>query len=119
MDPDGGANVDRKLAQLQAACDDLSSHPNLRDAPAPPDDGWESCLADLPTVTFASLYKHYMERPLKSLFGDDPVHDSAEDTTDISDDETVTSFRGVAKGYRFFKSGHVQGIEFHALPSAP
>ena len=120
VDPGGGANIDRKLARLQSACDDLESHPNLREAPPPPQEGWDSCLADLPNVTFASLYKHFMERPLKSLLGDDPVGASSVSSTSEEDatDDPATSFRGVEKGYRFFKSGHVQRIEFHRLPAS-
>ena len=31
----------------------------------------------------------------------------------------MLSFRGLGKGYRFFKDGHVQAIEYHALPQTP
>ena len=31
----------------------------------------------------------------------------------------MSAFRGLAKGYRFFKDGHVQGIEMHILPDSP
>ena len=30
--------------------------------------------------------------------------------------QKFASFRGLAKGYRFFKSGHIQDIEYHELP---
>ena len=115
VDPDGGANFDTKPARLQTACDDLESHPNLREAPPPPQEGRGSCLADLPNVTFSSLYKHFMERPLKSLLGDDPVGASSVSSTSEEHVtvDPVTSFRGVEKGYQFFKSDHVQRIEFH------
>ena len=35
------------------------------------------------------------------------------------DGETLSSFRGQSKGYRFFKDGHVQVLEMHPLPHHP
>ena len=35
------------------------------------------------------------------------------------DEETLSSFRGLSKGYRFLKDGHVQVLEMHPLPDHP
>ena len=33
--------------------------------------------------------------------------------------EKTSAFRGVQKGYKFYADGHVQKLEFHALPDSP
>ena len=71
-------------------------------------------------MTFASLFKHFVEWPLKSFLGDDPVGAPSVASTSKEDatDDPVTSFRGVEKEYRFFRSVHVQRVEFHPLPAS-
>ena len=62
-----------------------------------------------------------MEQPLKSILNNDLVGASSVSSTseeDATDDDPVTSFHRVEKGYRLFKSGHVQRIEFHPLPAS-
>ena len=113
MDPDNGANIAHKLARLQAEEKDGTAHPNLRRAPSVPVEGWNPCLADIPAVPFASIYKHYMERPADAWLGSDPESGVTDD--ERSDSEAVSSFRGVAKGLKFLKSGHVQHIEFQPV----
>ena len=48
--------------------------------------------------------------------GDETEHQSS---AAESQEESMLSFRGLGKGYRFFKDGHVQAIEYHALPQTP
>ena len=109
VDPDNGANISRKLAKIQKAGVDTDLHPNLRDSPKVPSDGWSSNLGDLPFVSFATLYKHFVERPIHSLYEESDGSDT---------EEHIPSFRGLGKGYRFYKDGHVQNIQFHPLPES-
>ena len=62
VDPDNGANIAKKLTALQTSGLDLNVHTNLRLSPETPTTGWTSNLGDLPFVSFASLYKHYICR---------------------------------------------------------
>ena len=122
IDPDKGANIARKLERLQESGVNEAAHPNLRFSPALPKDGWTSNLAELPFVSFASLYRHFVERPTSViLFAEDADQSlSAEKSSaDDSTDECLPSFCGLGKGYRFFKDGHVQSIEYHSLPDSP
>ena len=41
------------------------------------------------------------------------------DDGDDDDIDTFRSFRGLAKGYRFFRSGHIQDIQHNRLPQHP
>ena len=120
VDPDNGANIAKKLTALQTSGLDLNVHTNLRLSPETPTTGWTSNLGDLPFVSFASLYKHYVERPINNVLmetdGDETEHQSS---AAESQEESMLSFRGLGKGYRFFKDGHVQAIEYHALPQTP
>ena len=115
VDPDGGANVERKRTQLEkAGLDQSTGHPNLQcDVPAP-ESGWVKSLRKLPTVTFASIYNHFMERSLKVVVGLAAArqHVSRSASGEESDVEVYSSFRGIDKGYKFFKDGRVQAIEF-------
>lgn len=67
VDPDNSANIAKKLAALQTSGLDLNIHTNLSLSPEMPTTGWTSNLRDLPFVLFASLYKHYVERPINTL----------------------------------------------------
>ena len=64
IDPDKGSNITRKLELIQKAGINEIVHPNLRAAPQTPDDGWSSNLGEWPFVSFASLYKNFIERPV-------------------------------------------------------
>ena len=65
------------------------AHPNLRSSPSLPKEGWTSNLAELPFVSFASLYRHFVEQPTKvilladdadqSLFAEESAADGSED----------------------------------------
>ena len=64
----------------------------------------------LPDVHFPAIYQHFMEKSLvvsarMSLASIGDESDAAFDT------EIFSSFKGIDKGYKFFKSGHVQQIE--------
>ena len=65
IDPDKGANIARKLERLQESGVNEVAYPNLRSSPVLPNEGWTSNLADLPFVSFASLYiyRHFVKRP--------------------------------------------------------
>jgi len=72
-----------------------------------PDDGWTSSLKKLPEVRFPSIYQHFMEKSLVVY-----ARCSLDQQTDNeSDSDIFSSFKGIDKGYNFFKSGHVQKIE--------
>ena len=67
-DPDGRANIERKRARLEAAgLGESTGHTNLERRPTvrPPDDGWIKSLLQLPSVSFATIYHHFMERSMK------------------------------------------------------
>ena len=67
VDPDNGANIAKKLAALQTSGLDLNIHTNLHMSPEMPTTGWTSNLGDLPFVSFASLHKHYVKRPINTI----------------------------------------------------
>ena len=122
IDPDKGANVARKLERLQQSGVNEVAHPNLRSSPTLPKEGWTSNRAELPFVSFASLYRHFVERPTNVILLADDADQSLsaeESAADGSGDECLPSFRGLGKGYRFFKDGHVQSIQHHSLPDSP
>ena len=98
IDPDKGANIARKLERLRASGLNEKDHPNLRLSPAIPTEGWTSNLADLPPVSFATLYTHFIERPTRAILDDSNMSAMCES----EDDERLPSFRGLRKGYRFF-----------------
>ena len=74
IDPDKGANFARKLEWLQQSGVNKVAHPNLRTSPSLPKEGWTLNLVELPFVSFASLYRHFVERPTNViLLADDAV----------------------------------------------
>ena len=60
--PDKGANIFKMPERLQVSGVNEVAHPNLRPSPAIPNESWMSNLADLPFVSFATLYRHFVER---------------------------------------------------------
>ena len=112
IDPDDGRNVEKKRQLLLSQ---NATHVNIVETvPKPPDDdGWDSSLADLPSVSFATLYKHFVERKVRAVL----ELDDSEAGND--EDERSSSFRTISKGYTFFADGHVQKIMLHRLPSVP
>ena len=106
IDPDKGANIARKLDKLQKSGVNDNFHINLRTSPELPKTGWTSNLAELPFVTFATLYQHFVEQPINTILMGDNAENSgtSEDSaSDESKDEYIPSFRGLGKGYSFFK----------------
>ena len=98
------------------------AHPNLRSSISLPNEGWASNLAELPFVFFASIYRHFVERPTNVILLADDADQSLsaeESAADGCGDECLPSFHGLGKGYRFFKDGHVQSIQHHSLPNSP
>ena len=124
VDPDGGANIERKRLQLQqAGLGGGTGHPNLDCSVPVPNDGWVKSLKKLPTVSFTPIYHHFMERSLEVVVGlrraqnlpaecDEPS--SADDNGEV-----FSSFRGNDKGHKFFKDGHVQNIEYNDIQGNP
>lgn len=114
VDPDDGKNIARKVASLQSSGTDLSHHPNLAPSPAVPVDGWTSDLSGLPDFYYPAIFRHFVERPCTEIVEQLP-------RKDVDDDgepgDSTSSFRGLAKGFRFFKDGHVQSLEMHHLPN--
>lgn len=112
VDPDDGANIAKKQARA-ASTTSTTTHFNLSPlVPKPPSDGWTSCLKDLPAVSFAAIYQHYVERPVLSVVagGDGQLAD------DEADGQKSNTVRGISKGFRFFMDGHAQKLEYHDLP---
>ena len=76
--------------------------------------GWTDDLAKLPCFTFRTLYQHFTERSAREVDDGETVtaaHESAPvDSTKISSAK-FRSFRGLDKGFRFFKDGHVHKIK--------
>ena len=52
---------------------------------------WTSCLKGLPTVTFSSLYEHFMMRPLESI-----VKGEGAQAATQSSEEVFPSSEGIA-----------------------
>lgn len=102
IDPDNGANINRKREQLLK---DKVQHHNLVNVPRPPVDGWTSSLADIPAVSYATIHHHFFERQ---------ASDVLQEASTESD--KVPAARGVLKGFRFFTDGHVQSLKYHPLP---
>ena len=125
VDPDHGANVSAKVEKLQKM-GWTSVHPNLARVPKCPgadDPGWTSNLCKLPFFTFRTLYRHFVERSEKEV--DDGEYEREDESglevESMMEDSDVCvgqqppprkfrSFRGLDKGYRFFRDGHVQKI---------
>ena len=110
-DPDNGANISRKRAQIQASGLDLQRHPKH-----------DGRRVDVLFGKFAGDFVWNAVQTLRRAseccrpwgnLGSPPNRGSR---TCSGREECTPSFRGIAKGYRFFKSGHVQNIEFHNLP---
>ena len=98
---------------------------------------WQIC----PPVTFGCVYQHFEEpstnapsvsataaeehvaatvvTPLQHPTAAAMHSQHAATPTGNWDEETLSSFRGLSKGYRFFKDGHVQVLEMHPLPDHP
>ena len=104
INPDNGANVARKRARLVA-----NGHLPHDRVPKPPSNGWVDSLANLPSVSFSSIYQHFVERSVRAALG--MLSDS-----DIADSESMESYRAVSKGYLFFKDDHVQKLKYHPMP---
>lgn len=117
IDPDGGQNVERKRQKLvESGLASLTGHSNLDCAVAFPDENWSKSLRNLPNISFGTIYHHFMERSLEVMLGLEtkPTSSQSAASDSASSQSTdFTSFRGIMKGYRFFKDGHVQEIEFH------
>ena len=108
VDPDGGANVERKRLRLETAgLGRTKGHPNLQCAVPAPADGWVKSLKKLPDVSFATIYDHFMERSLKAVIGLQRDHASASGSDEESDSEVFSSFKSIDNGYKFFKDGHI------------
>ena len=119
IDPDKGANIAKKLERLQVSGVNEVAHPNLRPSPAIPNEGWTSNLTDLPFVSFATLYRHFVERPTSAIvLANSDANQSLSAEAEDYGEECLPSFRGLGKGYRFFKDGHVQTIQYHSLPDS-
>ena len=97
------------------------------------DTEWTENLSKLPCFTFRTLYKHFAERAEKEVDegitseradAESSLGEQAEDmgSSNVDDDTPPTpkfrSFRGLDKGYRFFRDGHVQRIRLHPLPQS-
>lgn len=96
VDPDGGANVERKRLRLEkAGLGRTTGHPNLQCAVPAPADGWVKSLKKLPDVSFATIYDHFMERSLKAVIGLQRDRASASGSEEESDSEVFSSFKGV------------------------
>ena len=73
---------------------DLNFHTNLHLLLEMPTTRGTSNLGDLPSVSFASLYKHYVERPIDSiLMGTDGNETEHESSAGESQDKSILSFR--------------------------
>ena len=97
------------------------AHPNLRSSALLPNEGWALNLAELPFVFFASLYRHFVERPTNIILLADDADQSLsaeESAADGSGGEFLPSFRCLGKSYRFFKDGNVQSIQHYSLPNS-
>ena len=95
VDPDGGANVERKRLRLEkAGLGRTTGHPNLQCAVPAPADGWVKSLKKLPDVSFATIYDHFMERSLKAVVGLQRDGASASGSEE-SDSEVFSSFKGI------------------------
>ena len=72
-----------------------------------PEDGWGRSLFSLPTIGFSTIYHHFVERSAlvsaRQLLGSE--------SASSADSEIFDSAKGIDKGFRFFKDGHVQKIE--------
>ena len=75
-----------------------------------PEDGWTKSQKKLPDVCFLAIYQHFMEKSLVVSARMSPA--TVDNDSDVaSETEIFSSFKGIDKGYNFFKSGHVQQIE--------
>ena len=105
-------------------------HPNLAKVPKCPAqdsaESWTDNLRQLPCFTFRTLYKHFAERTEFEVDDGECTDGAQADVESLVDDSDTAggtpgnkmppsarkfrSFRGLDKGYRFFRDGHVQKI---------
>ena len=106
VDPDGGANIDRKRKAIAESGGSNTPEDLLVQYP---EVGWSNSLRTVPEVKFPAIYQHFME---KSLVGSARSSlATAPSDSDLSESEVFSSFKGIDKGYNFFRSGHVQKLE--------
>ena len=137
VDPDKGANVERKMQSVAAETSSSRSGTAETIPPKPAADspGWTGFLTNLPPVAYGqSIWNHFAERPIvEAVDGvrNSPDHDvvpsgqsepktaaeqseavastAAEGSEEATDEsEVLSSFRGLCKGYKFFADKHVQ-----------
>ena len=110
VDPDGSVNVEHKRRELASTAAGGSSSVNLDLTVSFPKDGWTKLLKKLPDVCFPSIYHHFMEKSLvvATRLSLASIDDDGDASTDM---EIFSSFKGIDKGYNFFRSGHVHQIK--------
>ena len=108
LDPDGDVNVERKRREMVNAGGSGSVDLDL--TVSFPNDGWTTSLKKLPDVRFQSIYQHFMEKSLV-VAARMSLASVGDDSDASSDTELFSTFKGIDKGYDFFRSGHVQQIE--------
>ena len=137
VDPDKGANVERKMQSVAAETSSSRSGTAETIPPKPAADspGWTGFLTNLPPVSYGqSIWNHFAERPIvEAVDGvrNSPDHDvvpsgqsepktaaeqseavasaAAEGSEEATDEsEVLSSFLGLCKGYKFFADKHVQ-----------
>ena len=120
IDPDNGSNMERKRRRLEQDGDSGKIPAvNLDSSVTFPESGWQCSLKQLPTVSFASLYNHFIEKSvlvagsqsMDVAVSTSPVDAESSSRGSGSHSDVFSSFKGVDKGYKFFKDGHVQKIE--------
>ena len=108
------AKISRGSAKkmLELGLGSSTGHSNLEFAASFPDNGWSKSLKKLPNILFATIYQHFMEKSIEVMLGLQTCNDP-NGSNPASSQSDFSSFQGIMKGYRFFKDGHVQDIEFH------
>ena len=97
VDPDNGENIAQKITK-QSVTSTTATECDV----AFPENGWTTTLTALLDVTVGTLYRHFhrSESAVVNSVG-----------ANSSSGKALAFSRGVDKGYKFFKDGHVRKIE--------
>lgn len=99
---------------------DVLAHANLHPSPALPDESWTSDLSVLSFVSFATLYRHFVERQTNVMLFTDGADQSVEESAAGESGEVFTIIPWSWKRLQIFQewSCTIYSIQFFAKNSA-
>jgi len=124
IDPDGGANIQRKLQSTSAHADTAV----LQSIPKSNDVHWSKQIYCIPKITFGTIFDFLVDCKVlarKANYIDDAtekrdsslLHRQDENKLSSADaaGDPIVYTRTLDKAYRFFQDGHVQKVRYHPM----